>query len=80
MTLNNVFCEPSLTVNLLNSVTAHEIPAEDAFRFESDILENYLAVSTWILNESSIECQEKKHQRFSLCGVRFGSRAIQISG
>ena len=43
-------------------------------------LENYLAVSSWILNESSIECHEKKHQPFSLSGVRFGSRAIQISG
>ena len=43
-------------------------------------LENYLAVSTWILNGSSIECHEKKHQPFSLSGVRFGSRAIQISG
>ena len=42
-------------------------------------LENYLAVSTWILNGSSIECHEKKHQPFSVSGVRFGSRAIQIS-
>ena len=36
-------------------------------------LENYLTVSTWILNGSSIECHEKKRQRFSLSGVRFGS-------
>jgi len=41
--------------------------------------------STWILDGSSIECYEKKRQRFSLSGVRFGSRvfnleAIQISG
>ena len=43
-------------------------------------LENYLAVSTWILDGSSIECHEKKRQRFSLSGVRFGSGAIQISG
>ena len=43
-------------------------------------LENYLVVSTWILNGSSIECHEKTHQPFSLSGVRFGSRAIQISG
>ena len=28
------------------------------------VLENYLAVSTWILNGSSIECHEKKHQPF----------------
>ena len=42
--------------------------------------ENYLAVSTWILNGSSIECHENKHQSFSSAGVRFGSRAIQISG
>ena len=43
-------------------------------------LENYLAVSTWILNESSIECLEKKYQPFSLAGVRFGSWVNQISG
>ena len=60
-----------------NSVTvAHEIPAAD----EAVFLENYLEVSTWILNGSSIECHEKKHQPFSLSGVRFGSRAIEISG
>ena len=33
------------------------------------VLENYLAVSTWILNGSSIECDEKKHQPFSLSCV-----------
>ena len=43
-------------------------------------LENYLAVSTWILNGSSIECLEMKYQPFSLAGVRFGSRVNQISG
>ena len=43
-------------------------------------LGNYLAVSTWILDGSSIECHEKKRQRFSLFGVRFGSGAIQNSG
>ena len=48
-------------------------------------LENYLAVSTWILDGSSIECHEKKRQRFILSGVRFWSRmfdleAIQIYG
>ena len=43
-------------------------------------LENYLAASTWILDGSSIDCNEKKRQRFSLSGVRFGSGAIQISG
>ena len=43
-------------------------------------LENYLAVSTRILDGSAIECHEKKRQRFSLSGVRFGSRTIQISG
>ena len=32
-------------------------------------LENYLAVSTCILNGSSIECLEKKYQPFSLAGV-----------
>ena len=43
-------------------------------------LENYLAVGTWILNGSSIECLEKKYEPFSLVGVRFGSRVNQISG
>jgi len=43
-------------------------------------LENYLEVTTWILNGFSIECREKKNQPFSLSGVRFGSRAIEISG
>ena len=43
-------------------------------------LENYLGVSAWILNGSSIECHNKKRQPFSLSGVRFGSRAILISG
>ena len=43
-------------------------------------LENYLAVSTWILNGSSIECLKKKYQPFSFAGVRFGSRVNQISG
>ena len=43
-------------------------------------LENYLAVSTWILNGSSIECLEKEYQPFSLAGVRFGSLVNQISG
>ena len=44
------------------------------------VLKNYLAVSTWILNGSSIEYYEKKHQPFSLSCVRFGSRSIEISG
>ena len=43
-------------------------------------LENYLVVSTCIFHGSSIECHKKKHQPFCLFGVRFGSRAIQISG
>ena len=43
-------------------------------------LENYLVVSTWILNGSSIECLENKYQPFSLTGVRFGSLVNQISG
>jgi len=48
-------------------------------------LENYLAVSTWILEGSSVECHEKKRQRFSLSGVPSGGRvsdleAIEISG
>ena len=43
-------------------------------------LEDYLAVSAWILNGCSIECHDKKRQPFSLSGVRFGSRAILISG
>ena len=43
-------------------------------------LENYLAVSTWIFNGSSIECLEKEYQPFSLAGGRFGSLVNQISG
>ena len=43
-------------------------------------LENLLAVSAWILNGSSIEYHENKRQPFSLSVVRFGSRAILISG
>ena len=57
-----------------------QIPAADAFRFESCILENYLAVSTWILNESSIACQEKKHQRFSLSGVDLEAGRFKFLG
>ena len=34
-------------------------------------LENYFAVSTWILNGSSTECLEKTYQPFSLAGVWF---------
>ena len=41
-------------------------------------LKNYLAVSTWILNGSSIECLE--YQPFSLAGVRFGSLVNQSAG
>jgi len=36
-------------------------------------LENYLAVSTYILDGYLIEYHQKKRQRFSLSGVRFGS-------
>ena len=43
-------------------------------------LENYLVVSTWILNGPSIKCLDKKYQPFSLAGVRFGSLVNQISG
>ena len=43
-------------------------------------LENYLAVSAWFLHGSSIECHETKRQPLSLSDVRFGSRAILISG
>ena len=42
-------------------------------------LENYLAISTWILNGSSIECHEKKHQPISLSGAQFGSRRLCCS-
>ena len=42
-------------------------------------LENYFfVVSAWILNGSSIEYHEKKHQPFSLSGVRFGSWAYNF--
>ena len=37
-------------------------------------LENYLAVSAWILNGSSIECHKEKRQPFRLPGVRFEVR------
>ena len=47
---------------------------------KATFLKDYLAVSVWILNGSSIECHDKKCQPFSLSGVRFGSRAILISG
>ena len=47
---------------------------------KATFLENYLAVSGWILNGYSIECREKKKQPFRLSGVRFGSQAILISG
>ena len=43
-------------------------------------LENYLEVSTWILNGPSIECLEKNYQPFSSAGVRFGSLVNQIFG
>ena len=43
-------------------------------------LKKVLAVSTWILIGSSIECHKKNHQPFSLSCVRFGSQAILISG
>ena len=58
----------------------HKIQSRMLVASKAAFLENYLAFSTWILNGSSIECHEKKHQPFSLSGVRFGSRAIQISG
>ena len=65
-----------------NSVTicslAHEITAAHAGRFESCLSRKLLG--TWILDGSSIECHEKKRQRFSLSGLRFGSGAIQNSG
>jgi len=56
-----------------NSVTicslAHEITAAVLVSSKDAFLENYLAVSAWILDGSSIECQQKKRQRFSLSGV-----------
>ena len=57
-----------MTVALL----ANEISAADAGS-KAAVLENYLAVSTWILNGSWIECHKKKHQPFSLSCVRFGT-------
>ena len=57
-------------------LSAHEIlPTLKAM-----FLENYLAVSAWILNGHSIECRQKKKQPFRLSGVRFGSQAILICG
>ena len=63
-----------------NSVAAAESRLRMLLASKAAFLENYLAVSAWILNGSSIEYHGKKHQTFSLSGVRFGSRAIQISG
>ena len=51
----------------VNSVTA--APLRMLFASKAAFVENYLAVSTWIFNGSSIECHEKKHQPFSLFGV-----------
>ena len=67
-----------------NSVTVAPCPTKSRPRllvaWKAAFLENYSAVSAWILNGSSIECHEKKRQLFSLSGVQFGSRAILISG
>ena len=40
---------------------------------KAKFLKNDLAVGTWILNTSLIECLEKKCQHFSLFVVQFGS-------
>ena len=42
-------------------------------------LKNYLAVSSWILNGSSTECHEKKHQPFSLNCFRYSEKQIGFS-
>ena len=63
-----------------NSETICSLAHEMLVASKAAFLENYLAVSIWILDGSSIECHEKKRQRFSLSGVRFGSGVIQISG
>ena len=59
---------------------AHEIQDRGCWSLWKPYFSNYLAVSTWILNGSSIECLEKKYQPFSLADVRFGSLVNQISG
>ena len=51
---------------------ANEISAADAGHFDSCISRNYLAVSTWILNGSSIEChvrEEASTFQFILCSI-----------
>ena len=48
--------------------------------WKAAFLENYSAVSAWILNQSSIKCHEMKHQLFSLSGIPFRGRVILISG
>ena len=67
-----------------NSVTVAGCPTKSQPRllvaWKAAFLENYSAVSAWILNGSSIEWHEKKRQPFSLSGVRFESRTILISG
>ena len=69
------FIQSGCSKQLDSCSLAHEIATAVAGRFEK----NYLAVSTWILNGSSIECL-KKYQPFSLAGVRFGSLVNQFSG
>ena len=56
-----------------NSMTASPWHTKSQLRMliASKFLKNYSTVSTWIFNGSSIECHEKKHQPFSLYGVRF---------
>ena len=66
-----------------NSVTAAPWHTKSRPRMlvvsKATFLKNYLPFSTCILSRSSIECHAKKHQRFSLSGVRFGSQEILIS-
>ena len=77
-------CKECIQSGWRNGVTAAPWHMKSQLRMlvalKAAFLENYLAVSTWIFNGSSIKCHEKKHQPFSLFGVRFGSQAIQISG
>ena len=41
---------------------AHEITAAVLVASKAAFLENYLEISTWILDGSSIECHERKRQ------------------
>ena len=58
--------------NASNQGGANSVPVLLEFRpqmlvaLKAAFLENYLAVTIWIINGSSIECHENEHELFSL--------------